>query len=281
MAIGLLVVVAGVLLVWGLYFLMGNPVWRSTTDVTLVLDDAAGLKRNDRVQVHGVQVGTVRGVHLQGAGRVVVDLRLDEGIDLPADTRARLTADVFGTNTVVLVPGTAATPLQAGDTILGAASPALPDLVEDLGGKARSILASADLLFSPQTVADVQETAAVLPAGAQELLAAFRELNLAAASLRRTAQSVEGAEAGPALAQALQELQGSAQAFTQAANAMEASMEALASIMTKIDQGNGTLGRLVNDSTVYAEMSTTLREVRLLATDLRENPKRYINVSVF
>jgi phospholipid/cholesterol/gamma-HCH transport system substrate-binding protein len=280
-AIGLLMLVAGGLFVWGLYFLMGNPIWRGTTDVVLMLEDAAGLKRNDRVQVNGVQVGAVREVRLESPSRVRVDLRLDEGIQLPADTRARLKADVFGTTTVELVPGSDATMLAEGDTIRGLAVRALPDLVATLGGQAESILTSADRLLAPEVVADLRTFAAAMPAGAQEMLTLLREMRAAAESLRRTAKQVEDAEAGAALAASLEELQRSAKAFTSAANAMEQSFTRLASIMTKIDSGDGTLARLVNDPGLYAELEGALREVRLLATDVRENPKRYVTIDVF
>lgn len=280
-AIGLLMLVAGGLFVWGLYFLMGNPIWRGTTDVVLMLEDAAGLKRNDRVQVNGVQVGAVREVRLESPSRVRVDLRLDEGIQLPADTRARLKADVFGTTTVELVPGSDARILAEGDTIRGLAVRALPDLVATLGAQAESILTSADRLLAPEVVADLRAVAAAMPAGAQEMLTLLREMRAAAESLRRTAKQVEDAEAGAALAASLEELQRSAKAFTSAANAMEQSFTSLASIMAKIDSGDGTLARLVNDPGLYAELEGALREVRLLATDVRENPRRYVTIDIF
>ena len=280
-AIGLLMLVAGGLFVWGLYFLMGNPIWRGTTDVVLMLEDAAGLKRNDRVQVNGVQVGAVREVRLESPSRVRVDLRLDEGIQLPADTRARLKADVFGTTTVELVPGSDARMLVEGDTIRGLAVRALPDLVATLGGQAESILTSADRLLAPEVVADLRAVAAAMPAGAQEMLTLLREMRAAAESLRRTAKQVEDAETGAALAASLEELKRSARAFTSAASAMEQSFTSLASIMAKIDSGDGTLARLVNDPGLYAELEGALREVRLLATDVRENPRRYVTIDIF
>src|SRR5690606_36632909 len=246
-AIGLLMLVAGGLFVWGLYFLMGNPIWRGATDVVLLLEDAGGSKRNVRVRVNGVQVGAVREVRLESPSRVRVDLRLDEGIQLPADTRARLKADVFGTTTVELVPGSDARILAEGDTIRGLAVRALPDLVATLGAQAESILTSADRLLAPEVVADLRAVTAAMPAGAQEMLTLLREMRAAAESLRRTAKQVEDAEAGAALAASLEELQRSAKAFTSAANAMEQSFTSLASIMAKIDSGDGTLARLVND----------------------------------
>lgn len=280
-ALGLLVVVAGVLFVWGSFFLMNNPIWRGGTDVVLALADGAGLKRGDRVHLNGVQVGTVREVQLRGRQEVAVKVRLNEGLILPADTRATLRSDVFGSNTVVLLPGNALVQLEKGDTIQGLAARSLPEIMTELSGQARDVLASADSLLSPRAVADVHATASVLPASAEQLRSAFTELHLAARALRRSSEGVEGAEAGPALTRALTELEGSARAFTSAARAMEQSLGSLASVMVKIDEGEGTLGRLVNDSTLYQELSSTLREVRALATDVRERPKRYMSISVF
>jgi len=280
-AIGLLTVVAAVLFVWGLFYLMGNPIWRGGTDIVLVLDDGGGLKRGDRVHLNGVPVGTVRDVRLQGPGEVKVDLRLEEGIILPSDTRAVLKTDVFGSNTVVLRPGASLVRLEEGDTIRGAASPVVVDLVAELSDRAKSLMSSADSLLSAEALAGVHATAAILPATAEELRRTFQELHLAAISLRRSAEGVEQAETGQALANALEELQGTARAFSAAANAMEASLGSMASVLGKIDMGHGTLGRLVNDTTLYHELYGTLREVRLLATDLREHPKRYLNISLF
>ncbi|HEX7052210.1 MAG TPA: MlaD family protein [Longimicrobiales bacterium] len=280
-ALGLLVVVAGGLFIWGLFYLMGNPIWRGGTDVVLLLENGAGLKRGDRVHLYGVQVGTVRDVGLRGAETVRVDLRLDEGVRLPADTRAALQSDVFGSNTVNLVPGTALVRLEEGDTIRGMSAQGLTEIVADLSDKVRAVLTGADSLLSARTIADVQATAAVLPSSAEALRAAFVELKFAAQSLRRTAEAVEDAEAGESLGRALVALEGSAEAFTSAARTMERSLGSLESVLDKIDRGQGTLGRLVNDSSVYNELNGALREVRLLAADVRERPGRYVTIDVF
>ena len=62
---------------------------------------------------------------------------------------------------------------------------------------------------------------------------------------------------------------------------MEVSLQSLASVLGKIDRGDGTLGRMVNDTTLYAELNSTLREIRSLTADIRENPKNYVTVEVF
>ncbi|HEX6135151.1 MAG TPA: MlaD family protein [Longimicrobiales bacterium] len=281
-AVGLLTVVATAIFFWGLFWMLGTPVFRGGMDVTLLLSNGGGLKRSDRVQLQGVQVGTVRSIELHPRGGVIVSLRLDhENLALPTDTRAVVTGDVFGAHTVDLIPGTSGISISPGDTLQGAASPQLSQIAADLGSRVESVLINADRLLSPAAVADVHATASVLPASAQELRAAFAELRLASVALRRTAENVEGAEAGTALRRAIGEVEKSALALTSAAGRMEESLTSFASVMSKIDNGSGTLGRLVNDESVFDELNNTLREVRALATDIRERPTRYINLRVF
>jgi phospholipid/cholesterol/gamma-HCH transport system substrate-binding protein len=247
----------------------------------VLLSNGGGLKRSDLVQLQGVQVGNVTNVRLSPAGGVVVGLRLDDNLALPTDTRAVVRGDVFGANTVELVPGESMISMSAGDTIRGGASPELSQLATDLSSRVESVLGRADALLSPDAVRDVHATASVLPGGAQELRAAFEELRFASAALRRTAERVEGSDAGDRLTGTITEVENSARALTAAASRMEESLTSLSSVFTKIDNGSGTLGRLVNDTTMYVELNHTLREMRALATDVRERPTRYINLRVF
>jgi phospholipid/cholesterol/gamma-HCH transport system substrate-binding protein len=284
-ALGLLTIVAVVVGIWGVYFLMGTPFWKNNLEVALVLENGAGLKRGDRVLVQGVQVGTVRSVDLSPAAEVVVVTRLRSDLSLPADTRATVMGDVFGAHTVDLYPGRALVRLERGDTIRGTASPQLTDLAADLSMRAQSVLTAADSLLSPRALADVHATVAVLPATAQELRAAFQEFRLAAAALKRTAEELETAGAGATVVAAVDEMVGemkeSARALTTAASSMGRSLDTFSSVLGKIDNGEGTLGRLVNDPSLYNEFHQTLREVGALATDIRERPRRYISLRLF
>lgn len=280
-ALGLLVVVAGALFVWGFFFLLGDPIGVGGDEVVVAMDDGAGLQRGNPVQLNGVKVGSVRSVRLRPPDRVTVRIRVNDDIQLPADTRAVVRSDVFGTHTVELRPGRALVALEGGDTIQGLVQQPLPELANELGSQARTVLASADSLLSPSAVGDLQATASVLPATAQQLRAAFGELTQAASALRRTAEAMERSGAGEATGETLAEVRASARTAGEALATMDRSLVSLASVLDKIDRGEGTLGRLVNDTTLYSELSTTLREVRSLTADVRANPKDYLTVEVF
>lgn len=53
------------------------------------------------------------------------------------------------------------------------------------------------------------------------------------------------------------------------------------SVLAKINRGDGTMGLLVNDPSVYRRADTLLRELTALATDMRANPKKYVSVRLF
>ncbi|MCI0434100.1 MAG: MlaD family protein [Gemmatimonadetes bacterium] len=280
-AVGLLTITATVVFVWGMYYLLGNPILRGGMDIVIQLQDGAGLKRGDRVFLLGVDVGWVQAVDLDRANRVVVDTRLRGDLSLPADTRASVIGDVFGAHSVQLHPGTAVVRLESSDTVRGSAVPQITALAADLSESALSVLGRADSLLSPEAVRDVHAVAAELPASAAELRSALAEFRLAAAALRRTVEGVEQARTGDAFAGAIAGVERAADAMTSAARTMETSLGSFASVMQKIDSGRGTLGRLVNDESLYTTLNQTVREMGQLAQDIRERPQRYISIRIF
>lgn len=279
-ALGVLTIVAVVVFFWGLYYLLGSPLVRGGMDVVVSLPSGGGMKRGDRVTLQGVEVGSVKDIDLQARG-VTATLRLTRGMPLPADTRATVTGDVFGAHTIELLPGDAAVKLEKGDTILGVTAPLLTDAATGLSAQARDVLARANALLSPEAVANVHATAAVLPSSAEQLRAAFNELRLASAALRRTAEGLEDANTGQQLNAAIGRVDESARALTAVAASMERSVGSLQSVFAKIDRGDGTLGKLVNDTTLYTNLNGAARDISALATDMKANPKRYLTIDVF
>jgi phospholipid/cholesterol/gamma-HCH transport system substrate-binding protein len=280
-ALGLLTIVAVMLFIFGLYYLLGSPLLKGGMDVVVMLESGGGLKRGDRVTLQGVNVGAVRSVRLNGPQGVTATLRLSDDLPLAADTRASVRGDVFGAHTVELVPGTAMVKLEAGDTLRGMNEPALAEAASELSVTARNVLERAESLLSPQAVSDIHATTSVMPGSAEQLRAAFIEFRLAAAALKRTTESLDQANTGPALSAAIGRIDESARAMTAVAASMERSLAPLQSVFAKVDQGQGTLGRLVNDTSLYAELHGAARELRALATDIKANPKRYVNVEIF
>jgi phospholipid/cholesterol/gamma-HCH transport system substrate-binding protein len=62
---------------------------------------------------------------------------------------------------------------------------------------------------------------------------------------------------------------------------LETTTESLNSVLAKIKNGEGTLGKLVQDERLYNHMDSLSMNLNLLVKDLRENPQRYVRLSLF
>jgi phospholipid/cholesterol/gamma-HCH transport system substrate-binding protein len=52
-------------------------------------------------------------------------------------------------------------------------------------------------------------------------------------------------------------------------------------ILARLNEGEGTLGRFVQDPAMADELTTMVTELRVLLVDIRENPRRYLRLSIF
>lgn len=83
------------------------------------------------------------------------------------------------------------------------------------------------------------------------------------------------------LGKTLQEVELALTDLRKTLDSSSGAIDNLNSVTRKIDNGDGTLGKLINDGEVYDRVDRTMANLDLLLQDFRLNPKRYVNVSVF
>lgn len=284
--LGLLVIVAAVLLTWGYFWLTGQPLGERGYDVVVVLRDAEGLERGDRVQLAGVEVGSVRTVRLITAEQVAVTLFIQRDVRLPRDTRALLqSVGVFGDQVIQLQPGTSATLAANGDTLATGTSTGLIELASAIGDEARTLLVQLERLLADTTIDQLHGSVAALPGTMRGLERLVRENGdeFAAMSrnLRQTAETLNQAMSGADVDEAVADLRATAATLSETADVMLETAESLASVTDKIDRGQGTLGLLVNDPGLYEDLRSTTRSLGSLSQDIQQNPGRYLKLAIF
>ncbi|UCF19839.1 MAG: MCE family protein [Gemmatimonadota bacterium] len=284
--IGLLAIVATVVTFWGYYWLTGQPLGERGYHVYAVLPNAAGLSRGSQVQMSGVEVGVVRNVELVGAGRVVVRVWIQRSLQIPRDSRILVEAvGVFGDKVVRLQPGAAADPAADGDTLGVAVSSGLMDLAGTLGEKAETLLDQLDKLMADSTIDQVHGTVAALPGTVRGVERLVRENSgefaALSRSLRETAETLNSRLASDEIDQALADIEATAARLAEVSEDFKDAADRLASIAEKIDNGEGTLGLMVNDSALYYDLRDATRSLTSLTQDIQQNPGRYIKLSVF
>lgn len=253
--------------------------WGGGVRVHAIVEDAGRVTPGVPVTLRGVDIGQVRDRRLRPDLRVSLTLELDRRAPVPADSRVELGAkSIFGEPAVTILPGTSPRRVASGDTLAAGVELSATELFEQLGGRATEVLSpefAADLRAG---MADFREAATSL----SELLGqAGPAVAAASSSLRRSAEGVERVATGPDLEAAAQSLALTSEQLQMMASGLSGSARRLEAILAKVDGGEGSLGRLVNDPGLYEDLRSLAASYRDLANDIRENPKRYVRVSVF
>jgi phospholipid/cholesterol/gamma-HCH transport system substrate-binding protein len=274
LATGALVLAAAVVATWGYFWLTSRPLGHSGYNLVVQLADAGGLQRGDRVRVAGVQVGTVRQVSLHDRA-VLAEISVDRDLSLPRDSRATLQASgAFGGRYLALQPGAAAATLARGDTLSAVRAATLAETFTDVGARASEAFARASDLLSPDHVASLER--------------GVDQLNALTASLRGTATRLRSRLDDQRLDSTVADLSLTARTLTGTSADLRAASASLGSILAKVDRGSGSLGRAVNDPTLYEALLTATAHVdeaassaSALVRDVRARPGRYVRVSLF
>jgi len=281
--VGALVLVSLLALAAGLVWITGADLGGERFRFHVYAPNAAQVSGGSRVFLHGVDVGSVQRVRLDESG-VLLDLEVRGEVSLPVDSRAVIKPSGFlGSQMVELVPGGAARTVRRGDTIAGGTSADLQSVATRLSDRAETVLDRTARLLSDTTVSSVRSTAGDLSGSMAELRALLEsERQTLAALIRnleRTSEHLAAATDSPSMAR----IDSLTARLGRTSEELDASSESLSSILAKMDAGEGTLGRLVNDETLYeeataaaADLRAVSEEIALLSQDLRQNPEKYL-----
>ncbi len=284
-AVGLLLIVATAIFVFGLIWLRGRSL-RSGELVPVFFSDVSGLKVGDPVRTAGVYTGQVHDIKLTPSGRVVTILKLTVPMRLRRDAVAMVRAlDFFGAEYVDFQPGRDTVPLAARDTIIGEREADLNQLAQSFSGPGRQALSNAAQFVSPENSAElhgllVDARTAVSQLGTS-VEAPTREAARAMMALRDVLQRLDDVLSSDTTAETRDNMRQATRSLALAAATLQRTTAALDSIVVKINSGRGSLGRMINDTTLVTDLHTTSRALTDLLTDVKANPGRYVNVRIF
>ncbi|MEO6281761.1 MAG: MlaD family protein [Dyadobacter sp.] len=294
--VGIMALFAIVMLYFGFHILKGSDVFSRTYKYYVVYDNIDGLTASNPVLLNGLNVGRVQEIRLlQNQGnRLLVALDVQKGIVIPTGTAAVLAdGGLLGGKVIHLAMGTGAAMLD-GDTLLGKKESGITAVLQE---KALPLVAHADSLIKnlDQVVAGFQETGLILnqvlknynqtgtslqgllSENRGNLVALTTNLNKLSTSLVETEKELKPllAKTGT-LADSLSALR-----LGETMQNANRTITELHTLLASVEAGKGTAGKLVKDETLYNNIDRTIVSMNKLLTNLREHPKRYINISVF
>jgi phospholipid/cholesterol/gamma-HCH transport system substrate-binding protein len=58
-------------------------------------------------------------------------------------------------------------------------------------------------------------------------------------------------------------------------------MKELSIMLHNLNNGDGTVAKILNDKEVYQQLQGTIKSINTLVDDVKAHPKRYVNISIF
>lgn len=280
--VGALVLMGLAVFTVGLFWLTGRSIKSSGVRADVVFANVSGLKQGDPVMVSGVKKGRVQSVKLQRVGRVEVVLELSSDVKPHVDASAAVgSTDFFGARFVDFSPGDDQKPyLQDGHPIAGTTPPALMDVATGVATRANELIGNASGIVNQQLAEDIHNTLVATQRGLNVLTEAgsgpmIRQATATLSSVERVMAHIDTILGNGKRIDSL----GSN--ITDLTNQLSQATASLNGLLAKVNKGEGTLGRLASDSTLYNDLHKTLNALTDLLTDLKERPGRYVHVKVF
>lgn len=283
-AVGLFVIIGAVLFVGGALWLRGKSVGKA--DINVLYADIGNLKEGAPVRISGAPVGRVTEIVFQDEGRVAVGIKFSKKIVVTATATAPITAvGMLGDEVIMLDPGKG-TPLALGDTIKGSIAPGVFDKAAIIAEQAAQTLTKVNAMLDPKLIADLRNTLT----SSQKFMAFLADQQNGPTSqvkptlmaLQRTTAQLDStlAQVDPKSLQA--RVDTTMRSATSATNRLTATMAHADSVMTRIEHGNGTVSKLLNDSTLYADLRKTMQAMTDLLNEIKKNPGKIgVTVRVF
>jgi phospholipid/cholesterol/gamma-HCH transport system substrate-binding protein len=297
--VGALTAVAITVLILGFNFLKGKSV--SGKEVYAVFPNVEKLVTSNPVFINGLQVGKVTNLQEKDKNMsgIVVTITLTKDLNIPRNTVATLNSELLGTTGVILHLGNGTSYLKEGDTLRTERSMGMTDKLQQSIDPAidnvnktllslDEVIQKLNTILDPNTRNNLQGIITNLAVSSQSLQ---QLLNTETGMLAKSIGNLHSITAdfkrnGPKLDSTFTNLQTATDKLSKAKIAetiesMQRTMARLETGIAKIDSKEGTVGLLLNDRQLYDEVRRTNRSLTILLDDLRVNPKRYINISLF
>jgi phospholipid/cholesterol/gamma-HCH transport system substrate-binding protein len=293
--IGLLALVASVLLYTGFNFLKGMDFFSRINHYYVVFKNVNGLTISNPVMLNGLAVGRVSNIEVMQAdsNKMKVEVQIRTDLILGKGSKIILGDNgLLGGKMLDLKISNEKPLIANGGDLTGEIQ---VGMVASLTAKADPIIAQTDSMLR-----QVNLIVKSLADSRQDLTKTLSDVSDISGSVNSTLKKGELDQIVHnmnVLSASLIDLQkqfspvvGKMDTFADKMNKMEIdasikkaneAMTNLNTILDGVNQGKGTLGALAKNDSLYRNMNKNLQDLDKIFLDLRENPKRYVNISVF
>lgn len=290
----ILVISSILLFIWGYSFLKGRDLFVSDKNVFVIYDNILGLAPSAPVTLNGYKIGKVSSIKINPDGKLLVRLQIQNDFPISKSSQAEIfDSGPLGGKEIAIIPNFEdKSVITEGDYLKSSRKLGITESIaaklEPLEHKIETLLDNANVMMtninnildaSTQTnlknsIAELNKT---LTEFSQISKSANQMLNENKSKLSSTISNFDKTSANFAsMSDSLAKAN-----IGQTVKNLEKTLASVDKIMADIEAGKGTMGKLMKDDKMYTNFTDASKELELLLEDLRLNPTRYINVSVF
>jgi len=304
--IGLLVLLSLAAFVWGFQFMKGSNIFVPGERYYGTYSQVDGLNEGAPIFYRGFKVGMVQDIKLHPAkrGKFLISFVLTEEFHLPKNTVAQIySIDLMGSKAIQLIEGDSAVPLVPGDTL---STNTMGDLIHQMGMEVLPIKDKAErlLVHLDSVLTGISEVFS--EQNKSNLDMAILDFTLSMNNFKNMSAKLDGSlgEYGE-IGRSFQNIESFTETLNNQSENLNTTMENLTSLsenlknsdveglisqldstlkmasrtIDKITSGNGTLGKLINDQSLYLNLTDASANLDRLLADVRHNPERYVHFS--
>ena len=291
---GVLVLLGIGLFVFGFSYLKSNDIFVSDRTFYAVYDDVEGVVNGTPVTVNGFPVGSIQDISFFKNNSLLVKFRVENDIKFSINSIAQIyETGLIGGKALGIIPANDNSRTAVyNDTLASSVAPGLTELVnekltplqeniESMIVSANNVLDKVNSIFDDPTrtnlrtsVSDFSETIKDLKETSKMIKSVMKSNKL---SIDQTITNVldistDLSEISKTINQS--ELSATMKNFKN-------SSEGLSRVLNNINEGNGTISKLIGNDSLFQNLNDASKSIDLLIEDIRLNPKRYIHFSVF
>ena len=299
--VGIIATLAIAATIWGINFLKGRNILKPIYTYIAIYEDIGGLEVNAKIFMNGFKVGQVDEIYFNDdrSGNLTVILGISKGFSIPVNSVAEVfSTDLLGTKAISIIKSDSDQDHVSGDTLISRFQAGIQEKIEEqivpVKDKAEKLIVTVDsvlqnlnFIFDEQARKALQESILHINESSEQLdqmLSDNGRLTKMVSNIESiTANIKNNNEEITAAISNISEITDSLASsdLKSTVNKADQTLGETHEILRKINNGEGTLGLLVNNDSLYYNLEALSKDLDRLMRDLQENPKKYINVSVF
>ena len=284
----LLVGLLGLTAMFVIYFLINFfksiDIFEDTNKYRIEFANIGELTNSAPVYINGCKVGNVSAIeyNFNESELVYLTVSIEKGLRIPQDSYAVISNKLMGGSTIKIVMGKSSNTIAPGAMMKGEIETGAMDEVSKMIPQIEAMLPKVDAMLTSLN-GIVANPAINNTLNNLETLTA--QLNATSAGLDKIVKNDIPEALDKVIKLEDDLLKVSSQLgevdYQSIIASLEASLNNIQQITTALNEGSGTAGMLLKDTTLYTKLNETCKAATSLLEDLKENPKRYVHFSVF